>query len=174
MHSPSLQANSCSTVQGIPCILQKPKAHYCAHESPLLVPTLTQMNPVQSTSISTRSILVLSYHLRPSTANGLLPGGYPTKTQLAFLFPPYMSHATPISSSLITSPKNYLNGWTNQDPHQTILSTLLLCPHFRSRHSQHCSQTPSVSVHLEMWQTKFHTHTKQVKNIDIYSSPHIR
>jgi len=152
MHSPSLHANSCSTVQEIPCILQKPNIHYCAHESPLVIPTLTQINPVQSTSMSTRSILVLSSHLRPSTANGLLPGGYPTKSQLAFLFPSYMSHATPISSSLITSHKYYLNGWTNQeDPCQTILSSLLLRPHFTSRHSKHCSQTPSVSVRLHMW-----------------------
>jgi len=151
MHSPSLQANSCSTVQEIPCVLQKPNIHYCAHESPLLVPTLTQMNPVQSTSMSTRTILILLSHLCPSTANGLLPGPYPTKTQPAFLFPPYMSHITPISSSLIVSPKYYLNGLTNQeDPRQTILSSLLLCPHFRSRYSQHCSQTPSVSVHLQM------------------------
>ena len=96
--------------QEIPCTLRKRNIHYCAHDSPLLVPTLNQMNPVHSTSTSTRSILILSSHLCPSTASGLLPGGYPTKTQLAFLFPPYMSHATPISSSLITSPKYYLNG----------------------------------------------------------------
>jgi hypothetical protein len=87
--SPSWKATTHSATQEFSNILQKLKVHYSIHESPLLVPILSQMNPVHTTP----SLLVLSFHLHIGLPSGLFPSGFPTKTLYAFLFTPCMLNA---------------------------------------------------------------------------------
>jgi len=47
VHSPSWEATSHSANQGIPRLLCNPKVHYRVHNSPSLVPILSQMHPVR-------------------------------------------------------------------------------------------------------------------------------
>jgi len=47
----SWEANSSSASQEIPLILYKPKVSYRCHESPPLVPVVSQINPIHTPKI---------------------------------------------------------------------------------------------------------------------------
>ena len=67
--------------QEIPRILWNPKVHYRTHKRPPPVPILSQLHPVPTTpSTSSRSILILSSHLRLGLPTGLFPSGFPANT----------------------------------------------------------------------------------------------
>jgi hypothetical protein len=87
--SPSYENNNHPPTLGFPDILWAPKFNYCVHKSPALVPILSQINPVRSTSpISLISILIVPSHLRLELPSGLFPSGFPTKTLYPFPFSP--------------------------------------------------------------------------------------
>jgi hypothetical protein len=63
----------------------EPEVHYRVHNSPPLVPILSQINPVHTTP---SYVLILSFHLRLGLPSGLFPSGFPIKILYAFLFSP--------------------------------------------------------------------------------------
>ena len=95
--------------QEIPRILwNNPKVHYRTHKRPPTVPVLSQLHPVpKPLPTSSRSILILSSHLRLGLPNGLLQSGFPTKTLSHLTLPPYVPHAPPISFFSILSTAQY-------------------------------------------------------------------
>ena len=79
--------------QEIPRILWNPEVHHRIHKRPPPDPILSQ--PIQSPQpllTSSRSILILSYHLRLGLPNVLFPSGFLTKTLRTPL--PSSIHAT--------------------------------------------------------------------------------
>jgi len=93
-----------SASQAILCIFWNLKVHCQMHESPLLVPVLRFINRVCAhSSVSWRSILILSHDLRLGHPSGLCNLGFPPRT--VHLFSPlYMPHAQPVS--LISNPSS--------------------------------------------------------------------
>jgi hypothetical protein len=72
--------------QEYPNILRSPKVHHRVHDSPSLVPILSQINPVHTTPSYLCKIqynIIIS--LRLGLPSGLLPSGFPTKILHAFL-----------------------------------------------------------------------------------------
>jgi hypothetical protein len=92
-----------AATQQFPNILWNPKVHYRVHKSPILVPILSQINPVHAITSYVRSILILSTHLCHRLPSGLFPSGIHTKIIYAFLVSEFVLHALPISSSLTSS-----------------------------------------------------------------------
>jgi hypothetical protein len=89
--SPSRETPSCAAAEGFPNNLRCRKVQWRVHESPQLVPTLNDINPVHITpsyisKISLRSILILCSHLRLDLPSGLL-------------LDPILSQLIPVSSS---------------------------------------------------------------------------
>jgi hypothetical protein len=76
------------------------QVHYHFHKVPLLVPILSQTNPVQTLpTISLRSILILSSNLCTDLHSGLIPSGFLSNIlcRLHFSSPPCALHGLPIS-----------------------------------------------------------------------------
>jgi hypothetical protein len=80
------ETTGCATTRETPRVLWNPKAHYRIHEGSPLVLTLSQTNRVNNPhTLSPRSILILSTHLRLGLPSG---SGFPTNNQYMFLFSP--------------------------------------------------------------------------------------
>jgi hypothetical protein len=102
--NPCWEANSRSGRPKIHCHLWNPKAHYLLNKRLPLVPIQSQMNAVHTlTSISLRSILVLSSHLQICLPSGLLFQVFEAKFCIYFSTFKCALHVPPISSSLIWS-----------------------------------------------------------------------
>jgi hypothetical protein len=92
---------NCVATQELPGILWNPKVHCRVQKSPPLVPILSPINPIHTISPYLRSILILSTHLRLGLPSGLFRSV--TSILYAFLFPPFVLHAHPISTTLAWS-----------------------------------------------------------------------
>jgi hypothetical protein len=91
--SPSREAPNCFVTQERPGHLWNPNFHYRVHTSPSLIPNLSQINPVYTTSSClSRYILILYTHLRLGLPSGLFSSGCLTNILYAFLVSP--NHTT--------------------------------------------------------------------------------
>jgi hypothetical protein len=102
--SPSWRAANFAATQELPSILWNPNVQHRVHKSPPQVPILSHINPIHTiSSVSLRSILILSTHLRLGLPSGPFPTDFPTNILYEFLFSPFVLHAPPTSSFLTWS-----------------------------------------------------------------------
>jgi hypothetical protein len=119
----SWQANIRPATQEIPNIVCNPKLHYCVHKSPPLIPILSQINPVHTTT-SYLSKLHFNIVLVFQTVSFLL--AFPPKPCIHCSSPPCMLHAMPIESSLVWTFCLYLLKITSYEAQYVIFSSLFL------------------------------------------------
>jgi hypothetical protein len=97
--SPSWEAASRSATQEFPYTSWNPKVNYSVHNSPPLVPILSQIQSIPPHPISLIFILILSSYLHLGLPSGPFPSSFPTKILYAILFSQCVLYALPISTS---------------------------------------------------------------------------
>jgi len=95
------EANSHSASQEISCLLWEPEVHYRVHESPPLVPILSQMHPVHPYFPKIRSNIAFPF---TDSSKWYLTLAFPTKIVYEFLISPMRAtcHANSIPLNLIS------------------------------------------------------------------------
>jgi hypothetical protein len=74
--------------------------HHRVHKSPPLVPILSLIDPVHTTTPCLQDAFNIVPHLHLDLPSGLIPSGFPANILYVFLFFPFVLHAQQISSSL--------------------------------------------------------------------------
>jgi hypothetical protein len=92
--SPSRGAVNYAATQELPSSLWNPKVQCRVHNSPPLVRILSKISPIHTILSYLRSILILSIHLHLGLLSGLYPSGFPINILYAFLFAPFVLHAS--------------------------------------------------------------------------------
>ena len=162
-HRPSWEANSSSGSQKILFILRSPKVHYRVHNSPSLFINRSQINPVHAyhpLPVSSTSILSSNLYLGLSLvfSSGLHHQNYVRISPLPSAC--YMPRPTSsFHNSDVGEAWWYWSSSLCIFLHFPVISSLLVTNVFFST----LPWIPSAYVLPSMWQTKFHTHTKQTK-----------
>jgi hypothetical protein len=162
MEQCSWEANSHSASQEISCLLWKLKVHYRVHNSPLLAPILSQMNPAHT----------FPYYVPKIHSNVIFPS---TPTSSEWCLPFSFSNQNIVLISHLVSAR-YMplpshppwrdhpnNIWWSIQVMKLLI--MLSCPGSPPPQPVPPSQTPSLCVLPLMWETKFHTHIKPVMMI---------
>jgi hypothetical protein len=156
--SPSWEAARCAATQEIPNISKSPKVHYRLHESPPLVPILSQIDQVHAipSNFSLGSILILSTHLRLGLPTDIFPSGFPTISYIYSYSPPFVLHVLPISSSLMLMKlRRKCRGWLYVSLYglpshsRSILSFIFLLENVRSTVYQGRNGNENIVEHRE-------------------------
>ena len=97
---PYWEANQPSAIQENPHTLWNAKVHYRIHKCPPPLPNLSQLDPVHTPNHTlSRSIVILSSHLRLGLPSCHFHSGFPTKTVYTPLLFPHTCYLSRLSSS---------------------------------------------------------------------------
>jgi len=159
--SPSWEASSHSASQEIPHLLWNLKVHYRLHKSPSLVPVLSQMHPLYTfpnyfPKIHSKTIFLFttrsyawSLHFKFSDQN--------------LVSISHLSHACYMSQTSHSTSFDHPNNiwWSVKVVKLIIIQSSPASCHFLPLKSKYSPQMPWIYVLPLVWETKFHTHTKQ-------------